>query len=144
MKRVNIYIATDSKNTRKYKRKYGYVLECEVAGNPFTKDGFGETEATYNGVVLVAINESLKRLQVHCEVHIHTENGFIANMIENNMDKWAVTEFKTARGKNVENIEEWKALWQQSKKHLIIMVAGRHCYSYWMEEQMKGEQNEKK
>lgn len=141
MKRVDIYIAIDSKNTRKSKRKFGFVLECELAGNPYTKEGFGEVEATYNGATLKAINEALDRLKFCCEVHIHTENGFIANMMEHNLDVWAGTDFKTKKGKPVENKEEWKKLWEQSQKNLIIMAAGRHSYSNWVEEQMKGQDN---
>lgn len=141
MKRVNIYIATDSKNTRKSKRKFGFVLECELAGNPFTKEGFGEAESTYNGITLIAINKALERLNQCCEVHIHIENGFIANMIENNLDNWAGTDFKTKKGKPIENQDEWKRLWEQSQKQLIIMAAGRHSYSNWLEEQMKGKNN---
>ena len=139
VKIVNIYIATDSKNTRKSKRKFGYVLECELAGNPYTKEGFGEVETTYNGAILIAINKALERLNFCCEVHIHTENGFVANMIENNLDTWAGADFKTKKGKPVVNQEEWKKLWEQSQKNLIIMAAGRHSYSNWIEEQMKGQ-----
>lgn len=141
MKIVNIYIAVDSRNTRKSKKKYGYVLELK--DNPDTRHGFGEIEATYNGTTLKAINEALGRLNQSCEVHIHTENGFIANMIENNLDTWAGTDFKTKKGKSVENQEEWKKLWEQSQKNLIIMAVGRHSYSNWLEEQIKEQNHEK-
>ena len=139
MKIVNIYIGISSKNTRKSDRKFGYVLELE--GNPNTKDGFGEVKATYNGATLKAINEALRRLNQCCEVRVHVENRFIANMIENNLDRWAGTDFKTTKGKYLENKEEWKRLWELSQKQLIIMAAGRHSYSSWIEEQIKEKGN---
>ena len=139
MKIVNIYIAVDSRNTRKSKKKYGYVLELK--DNPDTRDGFGEIEATYNGATLKAINEALGRLNQSCEVRIFTENKFIANMMEHNLERWACTEFRTTKGEPVENQTEWMRLWELSQEQLIMAVTGKHSYSIWIEEQMKGRSN---
>ena len=37
---VHIYIGTDSKAPKSCTRKYGYVLECNLRGTPWTKEKF--------------------------------------------------------------------------------------------------------
>lgn len=62
MRRVDIYIETDSTSPRPHVRKYGYVLECDLRGRPVTREGFGQTEGTYNQSVLIALAEALVRI----------------------------------------------------------------------------------
>ena len=38
MRRVDIYIETDSTSPRPHVRKYGYVLECDLRGRPVTRE----------------------------------------------------------------------------------------------------------
>ena len=59
MQRIDIYIETDSTSPRTLARKYSYVLECELRGRPVTREGFGQTEGTYNQSVLTALTEAL-------------------------------------------------------------------------------------
>lgn len=136
MKRVNIYIAVNSANTRKSKKRYGYILECEIGGAAYTREGFGECEETYHGATLRALNGALERINQTCEVHIHTENTFVLNMMEKNLGKWAGNEFRTSKGKPLENQEEWMQLWQQFVKHLMVEEPGRHAFSNWLQELM--------
>lgn len=134
MKIVNIYIAINSKNTRKSAKKYGYVLELE--GNPNTKEGFGEIDETYNKTTLKAINEALGRLNQPCKVRIHTENGFVTNMAKCYLENWASADFKTARGKTLENEQEWRKLWDFTQSHQLTMMRGTHNYTKRMKDQM--------
>lgn len=134
MKIVNIYIAINSKNTRKSAKKYGYVLELE--GNPNTKEVFGEIDETYHKTTLKAINEALGRLNQPCKVRVHTENGFIANMAEHYLESWARADFKGNKGKTLGNEQEWRTLWEFAKEHQIEMIQGVHNYTKWMKDQM--------
>lgn len=52
---VHIYIGTDSKAPKSCTRKYGYVLECNLRGTPWTKEKFGEAAGTYHSIVLRAL-----------------------------------------------------------------------------------------
>lgn len=87
MRRVDIYIETDSTSPRPHVRKYGYVLECDLRGRPVTREGFGQTEGTYNQSVLIALAEALVRIKQPCEIHIHSGNEFVLNMVDNNLNK---------------------------------------------------------
>lgn len=132
MKRVNIYIGINPASTRKSKKRYGFVLECVIDDFPHTRDQFGEVEDTYNGAVLQAINAALRRMKQPCEIHIHTENKYILNMIETNLDLWVGNGFTNSKGNPLENQEEWKMLWQQSVKHMLISEPGRHPFTEWI------------
>lgn len=138
---VHIYIGTDSASTRKSKRSYGYVLECMKNGEPRTVQGFGETESTYHETNLIAINEALRRLNQSCEVHIHTEDHFILNMIEHNLEKWVASDFRTSKGRPVESEEHWRRLWELSQKQLILSECGKHSYSEWIQEEIERRRN---
>lgn len=134
---VHIYISTDSASTRKSKKNYGYVLECRYRGEVRTVEGFGEAESTYHETNLIAINEALGRLNQSCEVHIHSEDRFVLNMIEHNMDRWAANDFKNAKGKPVESEEEWRLFWKRSRGQLLRIEIGKHSYSEWIREEME-------
>jgi len=132
VKRVNIYIGINPANTRKSKKRYGFVMECVIDEVPHTRDQFGEVEDTYNGAVLQAINAALGRMNQSCEIHIHTENKYILNMIDTNLDLWAGNGFTNSKGKPLENQDEWRMLWQQSIKHMMVTEPGRHPFSEWI------------
>lgn len=65
---VHIYIGTDSKAPKSCTRKYGYVLECNLRGTPWTKEKFGEAAGTYHSIVLRALIEAMKRLTKPTEI----------------------------------------------------------------------------
>lgn len=132
MKRVDIYICINPASTRKSKKRYGFVLECIVGEIPHTKDQFGECEETYNGATLRAINEALLRMNQSCEIHLHVENTYILNMIDKNLDLWVGNGFKNSKGNPLENQEEWRKLWAQSVKHLLVPEPGRHPFTEWI------------
>lgn len=138
---VHIYVTQDSANTRKSKRSYGYVLECKVGGEPRTVEGFGQTESTYHETSLIAINKALKRLNQSCLVHIHTEDRFVLNMLENNLERWAGNDFKTTKGKPVESETEWRKLWEHQKKQILIPEHGAHQYENWIQGELKNEKH---
>lgn len=140
---VNIYIGVGSANTRKAKRLYGYVLECVRERVPETKHAFGEVEATYNGATLRAINEAMERMVRPCEIHIHTENTYITNMIENCLEAWAGNGFRTSKGKPVKSQEEWERFRTLSDPHLIITEPGEHTYSKWIQSEIRRREEEK-
>ena len=133
MKRVDIYIGINPAGTRKSKKRYGFVMECAIDEVPYTKDQFEECEETYNGATLKAINQALQRMNQSCEIHIHTENKYILNMIETNLDLWAGNGFTNCKGKPLENQDEWRTLWQQSTKHMLKPEPGRHPFTEWID-----------
>lgn len=139
MKKADVFLKTDSVSPKKAEKWYGYVLECKVDGETKTREGFGKIEGTYHQAVLTALIEALERFRESCEVHVHTENEFILNMIDMNLEKWAGNEFQTSRGKPVANREEWIEVWGLSNKQLLITEHGDHEYASWLESAIRRE-----
>ncbi len=134
---VNIYVHVDSASVRPTEKWYGYVLETEVRGQIYTREGFDHIVGTYHQTVLEAVGKALERLKKECEVHVHTEDEFVLAMWDRNLETWAAGGFLTAKGKPVANQEEWIRVWELSKEHLIIPEPGKHTYSEWMESEIE-------
>lgn len=137
MQRVDIYIETDNTSPRAMPRKYGYVLECELHGRTVTREGFGQTEGTYNQSVLTALAAALERLREPCEIHIHSNNRFILNMVDNNLGKWAAGGFVNGKGDPIANREQWEKVWSLLKGLTTVTEHGSHAYSGWLRSEME-------
>lgn len=128
MYEVHLYIVTDSASTRKSKKKYKYILECQrKTGGVGTVEGQAEIEDTYNGAILSAISRALGRINQSCRLQIHTENEFILNMFDFYLPKWAAAGFRNSKGKTVD--ERWETIWKLTRGHLVETVPGKHKYS---------------
>lgn len=140
---VDIYITIEGRSPGAGKRKYGYALECRrelentSAGRPLK--GYGEAEGTLNQATLKVMAEALGRVNQSCRVIIHTENAFIAHMIQRNLPVWAGNGFIKAAGDPVANREEWMMLWSLLKRHDVQIETGTHKYSEDLKEETKNE-----
>lgn len=134
---VNIYVGVDSASMKPSEKWYGYVLECVIAGQTYTKEGFGQMVGTYHQTVLVAAAKALERMTKKCEIHLYAEDEFVLNMLEKNLDHWSENGFVTSKGKPVANQEEWIRLWELSKDQLILTEPGKHGYSGWLESEIQ-------
>lgn len=135
---VHIYIETDSASPKDTEKQYGYVLECRMAsGKIETRQGFGKLEGTYHQITLSALSEAMKRIHKSCEITVHTENIFVANMLNQNMERWAGNGFLTSKGKPIANQDKWRDIWDSYKKHIVKTESGSHAYSSWLQMEMR-------
>lgn len=84
-------------------------------------------ETTNNRMEMFAVLQSLKLLKEKCNVKIYTDSAYIENAINKNyITAWLKNGWKTADKKDVKNIDLWKALLYELKKHKyqIIKVKG--------------------
>lgn len=134
---VHVYVESDSTAPRKMMRGVGYVLECtRQDGELHTKEWFNARDGTYNEVVLWTLVKALQELNQPCEVHIHSQNAYILNMVGNNLEHWAGNGFRTAKGDLVKDHFGWERLWKEYQKHLVFTEPGAHGYYTWMLGQM--------
>lgn len=140
---VNIYIGLSSKSPRKAERKICYILGCQIHRREEFRGGDPETVTeTCHGATIIAISRALKRITGPCMVTIYAEDAWVLNMIsKKQMEEWEKTGFRNKKGAPIQMQKEWMQIWLISKQHEIQTVAGRHSFSRWMEEQMKGEKN---
>ncbi|MDD4003151.1 MAG: ribonuclease HI [Clostridia bacterium] len=84
-------------------------------------------ETTNNRMEMFAILQSLKLLKEKCNIKIYSDSAYVVNAFEKNYIKnWVNNGWKTADKKDVKNIDLWKALLNELKKHYyeIIKVKG--------------------
>lgn len=140
MFKVNIYLAQDTASTSKYKRSHGFVIDYKKKnGEDETRQGFGETEETYHGATLICLLDAMELLTQPCEITVHSEDRFVLNMMKNNLEKWAETDFRNAKGDPLKHAELWEELWKiiAEKGHELEIESGHHAYSEWLESEMK-------
>lgn len=130
MYRVDIFTVTKGSFNRKNLAKYGFVCTCVKKSGEMGKiSDTGRMKGTRHELEVKAITEALSRLNQSCEVHIHTENTFVANMIDHRIHEWAGNDFCNPQGQLIANADGWRMLWKKMQGHLIRMEKGRHNYS---------------
>lgn len=129
---MHIYLQVSSCSARQTKKGFGYVLECLINDQTYTREGFGTVMGTFHLATLRAMAAALERVTKSCEIHIHSEDDFVLNMLENNLDHWETVGFQTSKGKPVANQEEWIRIWELSQNQLILTEPGKHGYSSWL------------
>lgn len=141
---VHIYAETDTPAPTTVKRYGGYVLECiRKNGEPATREEFMEMENTYHGVILQMFVLAIKRINQPCEIHLHTQNAYILNMVDKFLSTWAENDFHNSKGEPVKNADIWEHLWQQVKTHKIVIEHGMHPYYGWIQTEIMKIKKEK-
>lgn len=136
---VNIYIECDS-SPKESEKRYGYVLQCFTKKGEQTREGFGKKIGTCHNATLYAIIKALERMTKQSEIHIYTQNTFVANMFTHYLADWAENGFKNSRNEPISNAAEWKQIWEACGKHEISITSGKHPFSNWILEEVKRRQ----
>ncbi len=134
MKVVHIYLGASSQFPRKIERTWGYVLECESSpGN--IRNGFNIQACTHNQAIIRALIRALERMTQPCQLHIHSQNEYVLNMLNRNLDSWAANGFLNKKGHQV--LEEWQMLYPLKARHQVSIKTGLHTYSDMLIQTMK-------
>ena len=137
MWRVNIYVESDSTTPKSIQRKTGYVLECQRKnGDTATMEAFGRKVGTYHAVILQTFAEAMKRLTQNCELHLYSQDTFVLDMAEKNLQVWAQNDFRKANGALLANHFQWRRLWELAQGNIIVKEPGMHQYFAWMQSEM--------
>ncbi len=138
MKRVNIYIESDSVAPRSAIRMAGYILEYQKkTGETVTREYFCKESGTYNAVILKLLVKAVGRINQNCEIHIYSQNQFLLGMIEHNLAKWKENGFRTAKGTFVANYADWREFAVKTQRHLVVTERDKHTYFDWMQNEMR-------
>lgn len=126
MYKVKIYIMAEPANTRKSKKRYGFLLSCMSRRKEEVRIGGGEIEGTYHAATIQAINEALGRLRQSCEITLYCEDRFVLNMMKHNLGQWAMNGYRTSKGRPVANEDSWRECWRLTRGQKVIVIPGRH------------------
>ena len=130
--RVDVYAESNSKGMKAMDRWCMYLIACETSKGLATVGDFLKTSGTYNGAILETFNRALSRIKTGSEVHLHTANKTILDMIEFQVDDMAQRGFLRKDGEPVKNRSEWESYWKLTRSILIIPESGNHTFASWM------------
>lgn len=141
MWKVDIYLETDSTFQGKKHRRCGYVLATQLRTGEKTKGGFGYTEGTYHQAILKTLAEAFFRMNKSAEICVHTQDSYVNSRLLK-LDEMAEAGWHNSKGELIKNAAEWKEVHEQfhqdfPQSHKLSTKCGKHCYSMWIEEQLK-------
>ena len=112
------------------KGAYSYVLEINTEKGPVTLIQTQQVEEmTAHKSELCALAAALKRILKSSRLVIYTDSGYLATNARDCLASWKKNGWKTAKGKQVKNLEEWQTVYQLIKKHSFkFVVSAEHSY----------------
>lgn len=137
--RVNIYIESSIKGLKRRNGVVGFILEADgKEGKTVTQFG-SVKEATENQAQLLALKYALKRIKDMSELRIWTDNSYMAAAFEQDwISGWIERDWKTAKGKEIANREEWESILQMLDGSVPeLKVAQNHSFKNWLREEIE-------
>lgn len=132
MQHVNLYTASGIRSPRAGNGVAGFVLEMKTEKGPVTFTKTAEIlNATANQSELRILIMALKRLTKKCSLTIYTESGYVAAGIEE-LSRWQENGWKTSRGTDVANKEEWLETAELLNGHAFSVTTENHEYRAWL------------
>ena len=132
MQHVNIYTASGIRSPRPGNGRAGYILELRTDKGPATLTKTAEIlNATANQSELRILNMALKRLAVSCNLTIYTESAYVAAGLTE-LPRWKRNGWKTSRGTDVANKEEWLKIAEILNAHMFTATTENHEYRAWL------------
>lgn len=136
MEKINIYIHTSIRSVRQQAMGFIiWVLEFMTSkGEPATITNKKEITASWKEAELTALTQALSRVKKPCELTIYTENINIISSLNNGwVDKWAVNDWKNAKGEQIENADKWQELHKAIAIHTVSQALDKENeYTSWM------------
>lgn len=97
---------------------WGKMAFIDKAGRLHEKSIQGGKKATANSNILQAAIDAVSALNRTCVLDIHTDSDYLIGAIRNKwVNDWQQNDWKTAKGTQVKNVEQWKKLIKLLAKH---------------------------
>lgn len=140
--KVNIYMASDLNDFKPRNGHVGYVIEDVKTKRTITQFGTVEN-ATKNKGELLGLKNALTRIKTESEVTLYIDNFYIKNAYEQGwLVAWVKSGWKTAKGKEVAEKEEWQAVTKLLAGRIPeIITNAPHEYRTWLETELKRRNN---
>jgi len=79
----------------------------------------GEQNTTNNRMELLAVIKALQSLNRSCLVKIYTDSKYVQNGMLSWLENWKKNNWKNSQKQEVKNVDLWKLLDNESKRHTI-------------------------
>lgn len=127
MQIVHIYAEADTATPKNTRRMAGYVLEyVRKSGKVEIREEYEPVTGTYHAVILQMLIKAASRIQRPCELHVHTQDGFVLECLVTNLPGWATNGYKTRKGTLIKNCREWQRLWELIETYPVVKESGLH------------------
>lgn len=139
---VNIYIENGIRGARVKEGKAMYLLECEIEGQLYTKNGLTtRKECSKNEIELICLIDALKRMEKSSKIRIFTRNETLFLSMENMWHiQWLKNDWKNAKGKPVKHSELWQQIIELLEIHTWSVTMDEHSYRKWMQNELSKEE----
>lgn len=135
---MHLYVEAGNTTPKDKLRYTGYILEYERKdGTVHQRDGYMQQAGSYNNAILKTLAAAVDRLEKPCEIHIHTQNGYILNAVSRYLPQWAENDYRTAKGEYVKDHFDWMMLYGRIRKHFVVPEPGMHIWYSDMMQEMK-------
>lgn len=139
MDRVEIYINQTHRSPRSTMGAYQYLISMMTSKGLADTKGFGAVEATAHEAELIALEEALKRFAKPCIIEIHSEHGYITQIIKNNwLKKWKENGYQNSKGEQVAHAERLIEIDRMLSVHIVEVVDNYlGSFESWMHSQIE-------
>ncbi|MBE5852288.1 MAG: hypothetical protein E7299_04950 [Lachnospiraceae bacterium] len=137
MKEINIYLYSTIKGGKEKNGAYTYILETATSkGNATITKTEKVEDMTANKSVLCALIAAMKRIRQSSYLVIYTDCHYLVANTRDSLGKWSRNGWKTARGDEIKNPEQWKEIHQLLMPHSFEFIVGTsHSYYQWMKKE---------
>lgn len=132
---VDIFTYTTIKGPRRRDGACGYVLQTITPAGLRTLEDFVLLhDMAGQRAELTAALSALERINRSCTIILHTASEYVRQGFEGLIDRWAGCGWKTSRGVDVANREEWlRILPIRNGNGISVVVETDHEYASWLE-----------
>lgn len=146
MRQVNIYTYSTAKSPKAAESQceaVGFVVEYQDdAGHADPKMKIIKEMTRYQSELYV-LERALSRIETMCEVHVYTECTYVAAGFQKDwLERWKANGWKTAKKREVRNMEAWKALdavVREKCAQITFHTKEDHPYREWLRKNMEKE-----
>lgn len=137
---MNIYTMTNAKSPKRREARGIYILSTMTSKGEATVTKIDKYEdTTQNQAELKTLINALRRIKTRCELDLYIESPYVAaGFTQGWMKRWKEDDWKNAKGKEVQNKEEWEELYNLTKLHRCnTHLKEHHEYRNYLITQMK-------
>lgn len=123
------------------------MLSVQTSTGEATKEKMETLEdVTENQSEIIALTKAVQCLNRPCELEIYTESPYVAAAFEQGwIERWKTNGWKTAKDRDIANLDEWKELDEAMKPHSCrFHVKQQHQYRVWLKTEVRRKTKEMK
>lgn len=137
---VNIYTYSGVKGLKRQSAPVAYVLSAMTSAGEQTREAVEiVNDVTENQSELIVLRMAFERINRPCDVKIYTESPYVRSSIEQGwLKNWKRNNWKTAKDREIANLEEWQQLEKVMCIHNIeIFLKKEHPYRSWLKNEVR-------